>query len=88
MSLMDTRMSAFAMFALTAPSLLACDKERAEGHWHPIYGMQRVPCDTSMRERLDPLSPKGLRPGCKRVLRQRQRGQALEARVWLDGHSL
>ena len=50
-SLTDTLMSAFAMFSLKAPSLLAFDKERAEGNLHTIYGSQRVPCDTYMRER-------------------------------------
>jgi hypothetical protein len=35
-ALTDTLMSAFAMFSLKAPSLLACDKERAEGNWHTI----------------------------------------------------
>src|SRR6266581_3524881 len=87
-SLMDTLMSAFAMFSLKAPSLLAFDKERAEGNWHTIYGIQRVPCDTYMRERLDPLSPKGLRPVFKSVFRQLQRGKALEEMVFLDGHYL
>jgi hypothetical protein len=87
-SLTDTLMSAFAMFSLKAPSLLAFDKERAEGNLHTIYGIQRVPCDTYMRERLDPLSPKWLRPVFKRVFRQLQRGKALEEMVFLDGHYL
>ena len=87
-SLMDTLMSAFAMFSLKAPSLLAFDKERAEGNLHTIYGIQRVPCDTYMRERLDPLSPKWLRPVFKSVFRQLQRGKALEEMVFLDGHYL
>jgi hypothetical protein len=26
---------------------------------HTIYGIERVPCDTYMREILDPVSPKG-----------------------------
>ena len=81
-------MSAFAMFSLTAPSLLAFDKERAEGNLHTSYGIERVPCDTRMRELLDPLAPKWLRPAFKSVFRQRQRGKALEALTWLDGHSL
>ena len=81
-------MSAFAMFSLKTPSLLAFDKERAEGNLHTIYGIQRVPCDTYMRERLDPLSPKWLRPVFKRVFRQLQRGKALEELVFLDGHYL
>src|SRR4029453_7362053 len=87
-SLADALMSAFAMFSLKAPSLLAFDKERAEGNLHTIYGIERVPCDTHMREILDPLSPKWLRPGFKSVFRQLQRGKALEELVFLDGHYL
>jgi hypothetical protein len=59
----DALMSAFAMFSLKAPSLLAFDKERTEGNLHTIYGIERIPCDTYMREMLDPISPKVLRPG-------------------------
>ena len=60
--LTDALMSAFAMFSLKAPSLLAFDKERAEGNLHTIYGIERVPCDTRMRENPDPVSPKWLWP--------------------------
>src|SRR6266403_490071 len=87
-SLTDALMSAFAMFSLKAPSLLAFDKERAEGNLHTIYGMKRVPCDTRMREILDPVSPKVLRPVFKSIFRQLQRGKALEAMAFLDGHYL
>src|SRR5262245_36108730 len=87
-SLTDTLLSAFARFSLKAPSLLAFDQERAEGNLHTISGSQRVPCDTDMRERLDPLAPTWLRPVCKSVLRQLQRGKALEEMGLLDGHSL
>jgi hypothetical protein len=69
-SLTDALMSACAMFSLKSPSLLAFDKERAEGNLHTIYGIQRVPCDTHMRAILDPVSPESLRPVCKRVLTQ------------------
>jgi Transposase DDE domain len=84
----DALMSAFAMFSLKAPSLLAFDKQRAEGNLQTIYGIERVPCDTRMRERLDPLSPESLRPSFKLVFRQLQRGKALEPMVFLDGHYL
>ena len=87
-ALADALMSAFAMFSLKAPSLLAFDKERAEGNLHTIYGIERVPCDTHMREILDPVSPKLLRPVFKSVFRQLQRGKALEAMTFLDGHYL
>src|SRR5882672_8163669 len=86
--LADALMAAFAMFSLKAPSLLAFDKERAEGNLHTIYGIERVPCDTHMREILDPVSPKWLRPVFKSVFRQLQRGKALEAMTFLDGHYL
>jgi hypothetical protein len=87
-SLTDALMSAFAMFSLKAPSLLAFDKERAEGNLSTIYGIDRVPCDTHMRAILDPVSPKVLRPVFKSVFRQLQRGKALEAMTFLDGHYL
>ena len=81
-------MSAFAMFSLTAPSLLAFDKERAAGHVHTIYGSARVPCDPRRRAILAPVSPKWLRPAFKSVFRQLQRGKALEAMTFLEGHYL
>ena len=87
-SLTDALMSAFAMFSLKAPSLLAFDKDRAEGNLHTIYGIERVPCDTHMREILDPVAPEFLRPLFQSVFRQLQRGKALEAMTFLDGHYL
>jgi DDE family transposase len=87
-ALPDALMSAFAMFSLKSPSLLAFDKERAEGNLETIYGIERVPCDTHMREILDPVSPKWLRPLFKSVFGQLQRGKALEPMAFLDGHYL
>src|SRR5436853_5914572 len=87
-SLTDALMSAFAMFSLTAPSLLAFDKERAEGNLHTIYGIERVPCDTHIREILDPVSPKWLRPVFTSVFRQLQRGKALEELMFVVVHHL
>jgi hypothetical protein len=87
-SLADVLMSAFAMFSLKSPSLLAFDQQRAEGNLHTIYGIERVPCDTYMREILDPVSPKSLRPVFKSLFRQLQRGKALEEMVFLDGYYL
>src|SRR5256886_1843298 len=84
----DARMSAFAMFSLTSPSLLAFDQQRAEGNLSTIYGMERAPCDSYMRETLDPVSPESLRPSFKGVFRPLQRGKALEAMTFLEGHDL
>ena len=87
-SLSDALMSAFAMFSLKAPSLLAFDKERAEDNLQRLYGIDRVPCDTAMREILDPVEPEALRPAFKQVFRQLQRGKALEEMVFVEGHYL
>src|SRR5215471_5771160 len=84
----DVLMSAFAMFSLKSPSLLAFDKVRAEDNLQSIYGIGRVPCDTSMREILDPVTPEHVRPAFKMVFRHLQRGKALEAMVFVEGHYL
>jgi hypothetical protein len=86
MPLDDALLSAFAMCSLNAPSLLAFDKQRAEGNLQTIYSLARAPCDTRMRERLDPVSPESLRPSFTLVFRQLQRGKALEPLVFLEGH--
>jgi hypothetical protein len=80
-------MSAFARLSLTSPSLLAVDKERTEGNWDTIYGIEPVPCDTSMREILAAVSPEWLRPLFTSIFRQLQRGKALEGMAFLDGSS-
>ena len=87
-SLPDALMSAFAMFSLKSPSLLAFDKERVEGNVPTIYGIERAPCDTYMRERIDPVSPESLRPLFTGVFRQLQRGKALEPMMFLHGDYL
>lgn len=87
-SLPDALMSAFALFSLKSPSLLAFDKERTEDNLHRVYGIERVPCDTRMREILDPVEPESLRPLFKHVFRALQRGKALEEMVFVEGHYL
>jgi hypothetical protein len=87
-ALSDVLMSAFAMFSLKAPSLLAFDKERAEDNLRHIYGIERVPCDTSMREILDPVDPESLRPVFKQVFTHLQRRRALNEMEFVQGHCL
>jgi hypothetical protein len=87
-SLSDALMAAFAMFSLKSPSLLAFDKDRTEGNLQQVYGIERVPCDTAMREILDPVEPESLRPLFKSVFGALQRGKALEEMVFVEGHYL
>jgi hypothetical protein len=85
MTMADALMSGFAMFSLTCPSLLDYDKQRADANLKTIYGIQCPPCDSSMREVLDPLAPESLRPSFKAAFRQLQRGKALEEMVFFKG---
>ena len=87
-SLTDALMAAFALFSLKSPSLLAFDKHRVEGNLGTIYAIDRVPCDTQMREILDPVSPESVRPLFKSVFGQLQRGKALESMMFLEDYSL
>ena len=86
-SLRDNLMSAFAMFSLKDPSLLAFDRRRVreEQNLKSIYGMERIPCDTQMRSRLDSVNPDSLRPAFKTVFRQAQRGKVLENLTFMKG---
>jgi hypothetical protein len=85
MTLTDALMAGFAMFSLKCPSLLDFDKQRAAGNVKTIYRIARAPCDSYMREMLDPVAPESLRPLFKGVFRQLQRGKALEAMVFFKG---
>src|SRR2546430_13191886 len=86
-ALADALMAAFAMFSLKSPSLLTFDKERVEGNLQTIYGIEHAPCDSYMRELIDPVSPESLRPAFTGVFRQLQRGKALEPMMFLHGRS-
>jgi Transposase DDE domain len=86
----DALMSAFAMFSLKDPSLLAFDHRRRDpnDNFRTIYGINRVPSDSQMRALLDPVDPAILRPLFRDVFRRLQRGKLLERFVYLDGHYL
>src|SRR5512146_1815128 len=60
--LVDALMSAMAMFSLKDPSLLTFDECRNDENLRNLFGIGHVPCDTHMREILDPLDPEELRP--------------------------
>jgi len=82
--LTDALMSAFAMFSLKDPSLLAFDYRRSDANLKALFGIGRIPSDTQMREILDPVDPEQLRPAFGDVFRPLQRGKVLE-RFWFFG---
>lgn len=84
--LSDALMSAFAMFSLKDPSLLAFEERRErDRNLNTIYQIGRIPCDTQMRTILDDVDPEALRPAFKEVFLQLQRAKALEPMALLEG---
>ncbi len=82
-------MSAFAMFSLKDPSLLAFDERRKGDHnLNSIYGIDNIPSDTGMRSILDNVLPDYIRPMFKDIFRNVQRGKALEQMAFMEGRYL
>lgn len=84
-ALPDALMSAFAMFSLKDPSLLAFDARRNDENMKRLYGIGQIPSDTQMRAILDPVDPVTLRPVFNDIFRQLQRGKVLEQFVFHKG---
>ena len=88
----DALMSGLAIFGLKSPSLLQFDEQRHEPevahNLRTLYGVERVPSDTQMREILDGVDPSCLRPAFKAVFSHLQRGKGLEPYQYLGGHYL
>jgi disulfide oxidoreductase YuzD len=85
-SLADAAMSAFAVFSLKDPSLLAFDERRAtEGNLKRVYRIQTIPCDTQMRTILDEVDPDEIRPRFKEIFQELQRGRVIQNLIFLDG---
>jgi len=89
-SLADALMSGFAVFSLKEPSLLSFEERRLEDaeNLQRLFGIERVPSDSGLRDILDPVQPDSLRPMFKEVFRQLQRGKALEPLAFYQGHYL
>ncbi len=91
--LADALMSGLAVFSLKYPALLQFDQAYAteatlRHNLKTLYGVEHAPCDTQLRTILDRVEPASLRPAFREVHRQLQRGKALEAYEYLDGHYL
>ena len=88
--LVDCTMSALAMFGIKSSSLLEFDEGRTDGaivhNLRTLYGVKNVPCDTTMRERLDEIDPKELRPAHKKLFTCIQETKLLREFEYLDGH--
>jgi hypothetical protein len=87
----DCIMSGLAVFGFKMPSLLQFEKDKAtepfiRRNLRTLYRVDEAPSDTCMRERLDTVDPRKLRPAYKKIFSYLQRGKALESYRTLDGH--
>ena len=80
--LADCLMAALAVFGLKFPSLLqfdeGCNNEVVKHNLKTLYDVEDAPCDTYMRERLDQVDPRSLRPAFTAIFSLIQRGKVLE----------
>jgi hypothetical protein len=82
-SLKDCLMAGLAIFGLKYPSLLKFEKERKEnepliGNLERLYNIDKTPCDTQLRERLDVVNPRVIRKAFNIVMAKTQRDKVLE----------
>ena len=86
----DCLMSGLAIFGLKYPSLLQFEKGKENPaiaqNLKNLYRVNQVPSDTSLRERLDKISPRQLRSPFKKIFSNLQRSKVLEMYAYLDGH--
>ena len=78
----DCLMSAFAMFHLKYPSLLQFDENTSDpdklNNIKAMYGVSNVPCDTTMRERIDVLTIEPVQQAIHDLIGVIQRSQSLQ----------
>ena len=90
--IVDCAMSALAMFKLKFPSLLQFDKGKDEKtikqNLKNLFKVKWIPCDTYMRERLDKIDPRQIRPAFTSIFSTLQRGKVLEKYTFLNGKYL
>lgn len=87
----DCLMSGLAVFGFKMSSLLQFENAKADEplirhNLRTLYGVKKAPSDTTMRQRLDTISPRQIRGAFKAIFACLQRGKALEKYQYLDGH--
>ena len=91
-SLTDTLMSGLALFSLKFPSLLQFDQGSEDPiirhNLKSLFGVEKAPSDTYLREILDKVTPWALAGAFKELFRLVQWGKVLERFEFLDQHYL
>jgi len=90
--LSDCLMSGLALFSLKSPSLLQFDEDREkeviQHNLRTLYHVEDAPCDTYLRERLDEIDPRSIRPAFTSIFSLLQRGKVLEDYRFLNKYLL
>lgn len=90
--LVDCLMAGLAVFGLKFPSLLQFDQglndEAVKHNLKTLYGVDKVPCDTYMREKLDRIDPQMLRSAFTGLFSLVQRGKVVENYKFLNEYVL
>ncbi len=91
-ALSDCLMSGLALFSLKYPSLLKFDNDRSDDiirhNLQSLFGVEHIPSDTYLRERLDAVSPDQLRKPFSNLFAQVQRGNELASFKFMEDHYL
>ena len=88
-STLDCLMSGFGMFTFKFPTMLSFDEAYKENstlrrNMYNLFGCSDVPCDTTMRERLDVISPDVIRKCFTAIFARLQRARLLDHFKFLD----
>lgn len=90
--LVDCLLSGLAIFGLKFPSLLQFDQglndDAVKHNLKTLYGVDKAPSDTYMRERLDKVDPQLLRPAFTSLFSLIQRGKIIEDYKFLGNYVL
>ncbi len=86
----DILMSAFAMFSLKSPSLLAFQNDYSTEYknLHSVYKISKIPGDTAMREAIDEIAPSAIQSIFPKIFEKVQRGNQLKPFLFMDKYYL
>lgn len=91
-SMTDCLISGYAIYSLKFPSLLNFENEmrnrRNFSNLKSLFGVERIPSDTRMREVIDEVNPEELRPSFKNLFSRAQRANQLRDFSVLGGFYL
>jgi hypothetical protein len=88
----DFGLAAFSVFFMQSPSFLEHQRHLAAGQGHSncetLFGMTKIPGDSQIRAKLDPIEPSQFHPMFDDVLDELQRSDGIKAFRRLDNHVL